>query len=192
MHNRDKRNRDREYLRPDEAMQLIEAAKYRGRHRTRDYALLLLMYRHGFRVTEALNLKWSMVSLTGEKPSIYIKRLKGSDSGTHPLQSDEVEALQALRALDDKYEGEHVFMGERGPVSRQMVNKLVDRCAVAAEIPIKTYPHILRHSCGYYLANKSYDTRLIQGWLGHRNIQHTVAYTKLDTSRYNSIQWEVV
>jgi integrase len=41
-------------------------------------------------------------------------------------------------------------------------------------MPFPIHPHMLRHACGYALANAGHDTRALQAWLGHRNIQHTV------------------
>ena len=57
----------------------------------------------------------------------------------------------------------------------------VDGAAVSRfpEAPVKAHPHMLRHACGYALANKGHDTRALQAYLGHRNIQHTVRYTEL-------------
>jgi len=51
------------------------------------------------------------------------------------------------------------------------------------------HPHMLRHACGYYLANKGVDTRTIQAYLGHKNIQHTVRYTELAPDRFNGL-WD--
>jgi len=179
--------RSREYLTLDEVELLLEAAKLRGRHRTRDYALLLLMFRHGLRVSEAIALRWDAVMFSDA--TINITRLKKSDSGVHPLQPDEVAVLQALKR---EYPGQaHLFMGERGkPLSRHAAQKILARCAALAELDIEVHPHMLRHACGYYLANQGLDTRLIQDWLGHRNIQHTVRYTRLNPARFKEIAWE--
>jgi site-specific recombinase XerD len=49
---------------------------------------------------------------------------------------------------------------------------------------LKAHPHMLRHACGFALANKGHDTRALQGYLGHRNIQHTVRYTELSPDRF--------
>lgn len=178
--------RSREYLTVDEVEVLLEAARSRGRHRTRDYALLLLMFRHGLRVSEAIALRWDAVMLSDS--TISITRLKKSESGVHPLQADEVEVLQALKR---EYPGHsHLFMGERGKVlSRHAAQKMLERCATLAELTIEVHPHMLRHACGYYLANQGLDTRLIQDWLGHRNIQHTVRYTRLNPERFREIAW---
>ena len=61
---------------------------------------------------------------------------------------------------------------------------MVERAGIAAELATsKARPHMLRHACGYALANKGHDTRALQAYLGHRNIQHTVRYTELSPTR---------
>ena len=178
--------RSREYLTLDEVDVLLTASRSRGRHQVRDYALLLLMFRHGLRVSEAIGLRWDAVMF--EDRTINVTRLKKSESGVHPLQLDEVVALQALREITPRQN--HLFMGERGkPLSRHAVAKILERCADLAGLTIDIHPHMLRHACGYYLANQGLDTRLIQDWLGHRNIQHTVRYTKLNPERFKEIAW---
>ena len=55
-----------------------------------------------------------------------------------------------------------------------------------AEMPFPVHPHMLRHGCGYALANAGHDTRALQAWLGHKNIQHTVRYTELAPDRFKN------
>lgn len=177
--------RSREHLTFDEVSRLIEAAELRGRHPVRDRCLLLLMFRHGLRASEAASLRWDAVMMAERE--ISITRCKGSQSGVHPLQADELEALQAVRAA---YPGLYLFANERGDkLSTDAIAKIMTRAAELAELPIKAHPHMLRHSCGYYMANKGYDTRLIQEWLGHKNIQHTVRYTALSPNRFKVLEW---
>lgn len=178
--------RGREYLTTEEMDRLLLAAQTRGRHPERDYCLLLLSFRHGLRVSEALALRWDAIALDDQ--TIYIERLKNSKSGLHPLQADELEALRLLK--ERKYPGSHLFVSERGKaLTRAAINKLMTRCAELAELDIKAHPHMLRHACGYYLANQGYDTRLIQEWLGHRSITSTEKYTALNAERFKGIQW---
>src|SRR6266540_3248208 len=61
--------------------------------------------------------------------------------------------------------------------------------ARAGEFPFPVHPHMLRHACGYKLANDGQDTRAVQHYLGHKNIQHTVRYTELSPERFKSF-WE--
>jgi type 1 fimbriae regulatory protein FimB len=183
---RNEEMRSREHLTLQEVNELIHAAGARGRHRVRDSVLLLLMFRHGLRASEAANLRWDAVML--ENSTITINRLKGSQGGNHPLQADEVEALRELKAA---YPGSrYLFPNERGEsLSRDAIAKIVQRCGELAQFDFKVHPHMLRHACGYHLANKSTDTRMIQEWLGHRNIQHTVAYTRLNPERFKEMSW---
>ena len=73
-----------------------------------------------------------------------------------------------------------VFTSERGaPFSTAGFARMVERAGREAKLAFKAHPHLLRHTCGYALANKGHDTRALQAYLGHRNIQHTVTYTEL-------------
>lgn len=179
--------RSREYLTLAEVDKLIMAAELRGRHPVRDKVLLLMMFRHGLRVSEATSLRWDAVMFN--QKTISVTRLKGSNSGTHPLEPDELEALQDLKS--EGYPGLYLFVGERDsqPLKRDAVARIINSCAALAELSIKCHPHMLRHSCGYHLANQGLDTRLIQDWLGHKCIQHTVAYTMLNPKRFGEISW---
>jgi site-specific recombinase XerD len=81
--------------------------------------------------------------------------------------------------------GDFVFVSERGsPFSPSGFAKLVERAGEAAKLGFKAHPHMLRHACGYKLANDGKDTRSLQAYLGQRNIQHTVRYTELAPNRF--------
>ena len=60
----------------------------------------------------------------------------------------------------------------------------VERAGSAAKFGFKVHPHTLRHACGYALANPGHDTRALQAFLGHRNIQHTVRYSEMSPTRF--------
>jgi site-specific recombinase XerD len=79
-----------------------------------------------------------------------------------------------------------VFTSERGgaPFSTSGFASMIERAGRAAKIGFKVHPHQLRHACGFALANKAVDTRAIQAYLGHRNIQHTALYTALSPTRF--------
>lgn len=62
--------------------------------------------------------------------------------------------------------------------------KMVKRAAENAQIGSPVHPHVLRHSAEYKLANNGHDTRSIQQYMGHKNIQHTVRYTELSPHRF--------
>ncbi len=173
----------REYLRPDEVEALIKAAKTVGRHGVRDATMILLMFRHGLRTAELVALKWSSVDF--KAGYLEVQRVKNGHNSVHPLRSPELRALRQLKR--DYPETQYVFVSERkAPLSTRSVRHIVARAGKLAGIPGRVHPHQLRHACGYYLATSGQDTRAIQDYLGHRNIQHTVRYTQLNPSRFES------
>jgi type 1 fimbriae regulatory protein FimB/type 1 fimbriae regulatory protein FimE len=178
--------RSREHLTEDEVEQLIAAAKKLGRHGHRDSTMILLAYRHGLRVGELVALQWSQVDL--DQAVLHVRRLKQGTPATHPLTGRELRALRQLKR--GKTHLVYLFVSERGgPLTENAVGQLVARAGEAAGLELEVHPHMLRHACGYYLANKCTDTRAIQAYLGHRNIQHTVRYTELAADRFNGL-WE--
>ncbi|MGI2909367.1 tyrosine-type recombinase/integrase [Tolypothrix sp. VBCCA 56010] len=179
--------RSREYLRPDEVERLIEAAKSVGRYPGRDGLLMLMMYRHGLRVSEAIALRWSDVDW--DTAHIYIKRLKRGNPSNQQIDGKELRLLRSLKR-EAKDKSPWMFMSERGsPLTDDAVRKIISRAGEIAGFDFPIHPHMLRHSCGYYLASRGYDTRLIQDYLGHKNIQHTVKYTQLAPGRFDGL-WD--
>ncbi len=176
-----KEKRAREYLTPAEVKKMIDAAKNVGRHGFRDSLLILITYRHALRVGEVVTLEWEQFDM--DKGRFHVNRLKNGDPSVHFLEGDEIRALRKLRR---DYEGSgFVFVSERlGPLSINAVHKIVVRAGELAELELPAHPHMLRHGKGYQLADKGNDTRAIQAYLGHKNIQHTVLYTKLDARRF--------
>ena len=174
---------EREYLRPSEVQALMKAAKSVGRNKVRDGAMILLMFRHGLRTAELVALKWSRVDLTSGY--LEVRRVKHGHHSVHPLRSPELRALRQLKR--DYPDTQYVFVSERkAPLSTRSVRHIVARAGRLAGIEGRVHPHQLRHACGYYLATNGQDTRAIQDYLGHRNIQHTVRYTQLNPSRFES------
>ena len=117
--------------------------------------------------------------------TIYIRRIKGSRSGRHPLQGDE---MRALRKLKRDYEpSPFVFTGNRHtPLSERTISHIVHQAGLLAGFDFSVHAHLLRHACGYYLASVGHDTRAIQDYLGHKNIHHTVRYTQMSPSRFET------
>jgi type 1 fimbriae regulatory protein FimE len=77
-------------------------------------------------------------------------------------------------------------LAARGPMTTATVRKLFARAGELAKLPFPIHPHMLRHACGYKLANEGHDTRALQHYLGHKNIQHTVRYTELAPDRFKN------
>jgi hypothetical protein len=97
------------------------------------------------------------------------------------------DELRALRRLQREQEPKSpfVFTSERGaPFTTAGFARVVERAGTEAKLGFKAHPHMLRHACGYALANKGHDTRALQAYLGHRNIQHTVRYSELAPTRF--------
>lgn len=174
--------RPREHLTKIEVDQLIKAAKG-NRNGARDSTMILIAFRHGLRASELCGLQWSDAEL--ESGTLHLRRAKGGATGTHPLLGDE---LRALRGLKREASSPFIFVSERGaPFTVAGLQKLIQRAGIEAGMPFKVHPHMLRHACGYVLANKGTDTRTLQGYLGHRSIQSTVRYTELAPGRFKNL-----
>ncbi len=174
--------RSREYLTSEEVDKMIAAAKNIGRHGYRDATIILLTYRHGFRVSELIALRWDQVDL--KQGVLHVNRLKNGTPSNHPIRGPEIRALRRLRR--EYLETPYVFVTERkGPLTASTVRKIVARAGRETKLPFPVHPHMLRHACGYKLANDGHDTRAIQHYLGHKNITHTVRYTELSADRFN-------
>ncbi len=178
--------RSREYLTSNEIEALMAAAKRSGRHGQRDATVILIAYRHGLRVSELVALRWDQIDL--KQGTLHVNRLKNGSESVHPLRGPELRALR--RAQRDYPSSPYVFLTERkGPLTASSVRKIVARAGRNAGIPFPVHPHMLRHACGYKLANDGHDTRAIQQYLGHKNITHTVRYTELAADRFNGF-WQ--
>src|SRR5581483_4434283 len=157
--------RPREYLTPDEVEKLMAEARRGGRYSHRDATLILMAYRHGLRAVEICDLEWSQVEF-GRAATLHVRRAKNGKPSAHPLRGDEIRALRELRRQFP--DSAFVFATERGgPFTTDAVNRLIKRIGERASFPFKVHAHMLRHGCGYALANAGHDTRRIQDWLGH-------------------------
>jgi integrase len=179
----DEHERAKDFLNDGELAALLDSAKV-GRHGVRDYLLLLEMFRHGLRVSEAVAFRRDEVDL--DRARLWVRRLKGGLSVEHPIAGDELRAFRRYFALrEDALPW--LFISERGqPLTRQSVNYLIASAADRAGLA-PVHPHMLRHSCGFALANKGYDLRLIQDYLGHRDPRHTAHYTRTAGCRFEGL-----
>jgi type 1 fimbriae regulatory protein FimB/type 1 fimbriae regulatory protein FimE len=173
--------RTREYLTEPEVERLIKGCGS-NRWPHRDQTMILLAFRHGLRASEVCDLQWTQVDF--EAATLAVTRAKHGTPSTHPLTGRE---LRALRKLHREAEGKSpfLFLSERGsPMTVSNFQKLINRACEAAKLKIKVHPHMLRHACGFHQANAGRDTRSLQAYLGHKNIQHTVRYTELAPTRF--------
>ncbi len=179
----DAHERAKDFLTEAEVAALLDAAKA-ARHGVRDHLLALMMYRHGLRVSEAIDLRRGEVDL--DRARLWVRRLKNGLSVEQPIAGDELRAIKRhLATRSDALPW--LFVSERGqPLTRQSVNYLLATAAARAGLP-PVRPHMLRHSCGFYLANKGYDLRLIQDYLGHREPKHTAHYTRTAAYRFEGL-----
>ena len=174
--------RTREYLTVGEVERLMKAAAG-NRHGHRDATMILLAFRHGLRASELCSLRWDQVELAHGR--LHVARVKNGVASVHPLTGIELRALRRLQREQEP--GRYIFMSERhAPMSAVGFRRMMGRLGKAAKMPFPIHPHMLRHACGFKLANDGRDTRALQLYLGHKNIQHTVRYTELSPERFKN------
>jgi site-specific recombinase XerD len=177
------RSNVRKYLTEPEIERLIGAAKQNKTDQGhRNATMILVAFRHGLRVGELISLQWSQIDM--QTGTIACNRLKNGIATVHPLTGLELRALKRLRRENPA--SRFVFISQRdAPMTRQNFNALLAHFGREANIEVPVTPHMLRHSCGYKLANDGRDTRSLQHFLRHRNIQSTVIYTHMNANRFN-------
>ena len=192
---------ERKHLTLLEVDRLLAATKDNPRTGLRDRCLILLMFRHGLRVTEACAMRVDQVDL--ESKILQVQRLKGGLSTTQPLRTEEIRLLKGWMAERERWlrqwrkkesgigvalDRHALFLSARGTaLSRKTFWALLRRYGELAGLALPPHPHMLRHACGFALADQGADTRLIQDYLGHRNIQHTVRYTATNPVRFEKL-----
>ena len=175
--------RAREYLTGAEIDRLIAAAG-NNRHGHRNATMILVAYRHGLRVSELVTLRWDAVDFS--QGQLHVNRAKNGSPAVHLIPGIELRALRRLKREQDPA-SPFVFTSERGaPLTSAGFRKLIARLGVAAKFKFLVHPHMLRHACGFKLANEGHDTRSLQAYLGHKNIHHTVRYTELTSARFKN------
>jgi type 1 fimbriae regulatory protein FimB/type 1 fimbriae regulatory protein FimE len=179
--------RTREYLTEPEVERLMNAAR-KNRWGLRDAMMILTAYRHGLRPAELVDLRWDQIEFASA--ALHVRRVKRGTPSTHPILGDELRALRR-RQREQEPKSPFVFTSERASAfTTAGFARMVERAAVEAKLGFKAHPHMLRHACGYALANKGHDTRALQAYLGHRNIQHTVRYMELTATRFKNF-WRI-
>lgn len=183
----DAHERTRDYLSEAEFRILLQGTRG-SRYRWRNTAMLMLTFYHGLRVSELCHLKRQDVDLTHGR--LWITRLKGSLSTEQPLLTEERRALTRYLTQRGDSQLPWLFLSERGgQFTRFTINYLLRISGERAGLAFRVHPHMLRHGCGYALANRGYDLRLIQDYLGHRDPKHTTRYTRTAANRFEGL-WE--
>src|SRR3974390_3905854 len=173
--------RTREHLTEAEVEKLMAATK-NNREGHRDSTMSLVGDRHGLRASELTDLRWDQVDFANG--TMHVRRVKQGSPSTHPIRGDELRALRRLQR-EQEPKSPFVFTSERGsPLTTAGFARMLERAGLEARLGFKPHPHMLRHACGFALANKGHDTRALQAYLGHKNIQHTVRYTELAPTRF--------
>jgi integrase len=175
--------RTREYLTEAEVERLLKATKG-NRWAHRDATMILVAYRHGLRASELTDLRWDQIDFA--TATLHVRRVKQGSPSTHPILGDELRGLRRLQR-EQEPRSPFVFTSERGsPFTTAGFARMVERAGAEAKLAFKAHPHMLRHACGFALAAKGHDTRALQAYLGHKNIQHTVRYTELSPTRFKN------
>ncbi|HAU8908209.1 TPA: tyrosine-type recombinase/integrase [Escherichia coli] len=179
----------RKYLTQDEVYRLMDAAQSMS-FPERNRCLIMMAFIHGFRASELLDLRLSDIDASGKQ--LNIRRIKNGFSTTHPLLPDEYNLiklwLKQRKLIENGVEGDWLFLSrKRRPISRQHFFSIIREAGRRAGLAVKAHPHMLRHACGFALADNGVDTRLLQDYLGHRNIQHTVRYTASNAARFKRV-----
>jgi type 1 fimbriae regulatory protein FimB/type 1 fimbriae regulatory protein FimE len=175
--------RTREYLTEAEVERLLTATKA-NRWAHRDATMILVAYRHGLRASELTDLRWDQVDFA--TATLHVRRVKQGSPSTHPILGDELRMLRRLQR-EQEPKSPFVFTSERGsPFTTAGFARMVERAGEEAGLAFKAHPHMLRHACGFALASRGHDTRALQAYLGHKNIQHTVRYTELSPTRFRN------
>ena len=132
------------------------------------------MFRHALRVSEIVALRWEQVDL--KQGLLHVHRIRHGLPSIHPLHETELRALRQLKR--DCADLPYVFISERqAPLSTRAIHHIIARAGRHAQFDFTVHPHMLRHSMGFYLANRGEDTRAIQNYMGHSNIKNTTIYT---------------
>ena len=175
--------RSREHLTERVVERLIEAMKA-NRWAHRDATMVLIT--HGLRASELVDLRWDQVDL--KHALLHVRNFKDGSPATRPLTGKELRVLRRLPREKNAKQSPLVFTSERdAPFTKRGFQAMVERAGKATGFDMHIHPHMLRHACGFKLANDGVDTRTIQAYLGHKSIQHTVRYTELAPTRFKSL-----
>ncbi len=176
---RDKKSNPRpiHFLTQEELSRLLQTIKSK-----RDHAIFLTAYRYGLRASEVGELQKTDLDL--KQGRISINRLKGSLSGTYPIQPDLLKLLRSYLKVRADDVSPYLFLSNRGdPIDRRTLWYLMQKYGSAAGIPPpKQKFHALKHSIATHLLDAGADISFVKDWLGHANIQNTAIYARLSST----------
>ena len=113
--------------------------------------MILVAFRHGLRSSELTDLRWDQVDFV--HAVLHVRRAKKGVPSTHPIRGDELRALRKLQR-EQEPKSPFVFTSERNsPFSTGGFARMMERAGVEAKLGFKAHPHMLRHACGFALAN---------------------------------------
>jgi site-specific recombinase XerD len=167
-------------LSPQEMLDLLKSARKRS---TRDWAMILMAYRHGLRASEVCGIR--LADMDMKAGSISIRRLKGSLHTVQPLYQhrgqpllDEMAALRAWLRKRPADGSDYLFTSQKGgKLSRIQFFRTFQKIAESACLAVeKRHPHVLKHSLASHLVAGNANLALIRQALGHRDIKSTMAY----------------
>lgn len=176
-----------DYLTAEEVLIVLRVARSRS---SRDWAMILLAYRHGLRASEVCSLRLTDVNL--KDSSLSIRRLKGSLHTIQPLYRhrgqpllDEVTALRRWGQERKPDGSDFLFLSQKGGrLHRSQFFRIFRACALAAGLPpMKRHPHVLKHSLATHLVANNVNLALVGHCLGHRAIGSTMKYVGISDSQ---------
>src|SRR5438552_1018696 len=171
--------RPREHLSRHEVLVLCKAAK-KNRNGARDAAAIWIAFNHGLCISELCDLRWS--DIQWQERRILVRRLKGSQTGEHPLTEQDKRFLGPLRAPGLR-PSDRVF-GVEPAAFRRMLYRLKLPPELAA---LKPHPHMLRHACGFDLVGRA-DLQARAAFMGHKRMENTVRYSKLAPEQFEGLR----
>ena len=176
----------RRYLSENEVQLVLNTAQ---QHSLRNYCMIYLAFIHGLRASELLSLQ--LADYDPLASTLAIRRLKGGLSTIHPLSTEECHIISQWlqERLRSSYADSPWFFPSRDNthITRQRFWQIIRSYGIMAGLAVRVHPHMLRHACGFALAERGNDTRLIQDYLGHKNIRHTVHYTTTSPARFRLV-----
>ncbi len=175
----------KKFITESELVELLKGAS-KTRYPVRNQAIILLMFWHGLRVSELCGLFVSDLDIPNAR--LYVRRLKNGLPTAHPVRPEVLRIVKRYLKKRGASLSSPLFTNEReDQFIRESINYIIKQSAKLSTLPFRVNPHMLRHGCGFALANLGHDTRLIQDYLGHKDIRNTTIYTQTSAKRFADV-----